>query len=753
MGLLSWLGGGRPWAAPQASPAGAGPTPPPGWSELPAMQRTMSPMGLVIDPTGFRDSLATWANPSFTGQLGHLVSPEAPSGLAHGLAGPGQPVVSRHAETSATASEGRAAVIRQFAEWRVGGAPAAPVARLQRLAAEPLTSARPLQTAETARQLASLLTVVEPPEPDTVTASDPVAPAAVSASPAPVQRSSASDIPVARPRALGLGEPLPALPPTAQAKPAARTSTPLAPEPGVPEGPADSGSQPVVARVSEPDEPAAPAPATMPLLGHASPEPHTPGNTGSAPEAGRSTPKDEPPAQPSSRPAQLQRATAPPPMPEPGGGPPTAVPELPVTPPAPAAPPLGDDPVESRPFQAVEGVAAASTHDSSVPASAEVAATEQARPLLGGNVLEVHPDSATHHPETGPGRPEPEQPPAVQQQPVQLQRAPETPAMAGSTGDSAPVQPQEAAAPPPSAPLLGDNHIQAHADSALEPPEPRSASEPVPPQRESAGGAPAPGQRAVPAQATELVVPLVAQRSMQLLSHVPAPADDGPGPLPGPPVPAAPVVPARWSSPGEPGGGSGSLGRQQPTPVTPGPPASSGAVPVQRSVALTTPSRPLTATPAARATRVSGPDMAGSPAGGVVDAGSVAVAAGVAQRMADGSVVFRRPQVQRDGGTPPEATQQSEPSPEPLPEGSTPSQPPPAGPETGPETGPEAGPPAGADTAAAAAAGAAGGSTGAGTPKVTDELVRALFAPLSRMLKTELRLERERAGFLINLRH
>ncbi|MBC3993737.1 hypothetical protein H8N00_33680, partial [Streptomyces sp. AC563] len=42
---------------------------------------------------------------------------------------------------------------------------------------------------------------------------------------------------------------------------------------------------------------------------------------------------------------------------------------------------------------------------------------------------------------------------------------------------------------------------------------------------------------------------------------------------------------------------------------------------------------------------------------------------------------------------------------------------------------------------------------GRGAPAVTDELVRALFAPLSRLLKAELRLERERAGFLIETRH
>jgi hypothetical protein len=38
-------------------------------------------------------------------------------------------------------------------------------------------------------------------------------------------------------------------------------------------------------------------------------------------------------------------------------------------------------------------------------------------------------------------------------------------------------------------------------------------------------------------------------------------------------------------------------------------------------------------------------------------------------------------------------------------------------------------------------------------PHVDDELVRALFPRLSRLIKAELRLDRERAGFLINTRH
>ncbi|MDW6057732.1 hypothetical protein SAZ11_06330 [Streptomyces sp. FXJ1.4098] len=56
----------------------------PGWLELPALQRTVAEPKLVTDPSGFRDSLDTWRDSSFLTPLGHLVSPEAPSGLGTG---------------------------------------------------------------------------------------------------------------------------------------------------------------------------------------------------------------------------------------------------------------------------------------------------------------------------------------------------------------------------------------------------------------------------------------------------------------------------------------------------------------------------------------------------------------------------------------------------------------------------------------------------------------------------------------------
>ncbi|MCX4846571.1 hypothetical protein [Streptomyces sp. NBC_00893] len=125
-------------------------------------------------------------------------------------------------------------------------------------------------------------------------------------------------------------------------------------------------------------------------------------------------------------------------------------------------------------------------------------------------------------------------------------------------------------------------------------------------------------------------------------------------------------------------------------------------------------------------------------------AGSAAVAAGVAQRMADGSVVFGSPPPSYSASVVQRETESEEPPPPDPPQDAVPEA------EPAPEPGPTAeahGAP-GASGASAASAGASGGA-----PVVTDELVRALYAPLSRLFKADLRLERERAGFLINTRH
>lgn len=121
-------------------------------------------------------------------------------------------------------------------------------------------------------------------------------------------------------------------------------------------------------------------------------------------------------------------------------------------------------------------------------------------------------------------------------------------------------------------------------------------------------------------------------------------------------------------------------------------------------------------------------------------AGSAAVAAGVAQRMADGSVVFGAPPPSYSAPVVQRETESEEPPPPDPPQDTAA--------EPGPE--PEPGPTAEAHGAPGASAPA---PAHGGAPVVTDELVRALYAPLSRLFKADLRLERERAGFLINTRH
>lgn len=162
-------------------------------------------------------------------------------------------------------------------------------------------------------------------------------------------------------------------------------------------------------------------------------------------------------------------------------------------------------------------------------------------------------------------------------------------------------------------------------------------------------------------------------------------------------------------------------------------------VPLQRSAVPAAPA----AVPVQRRAAVGAPPVPGSVSRNdsgarLPTAGAFAVAAGVAQRMADGSVVFSSPAAPPSSGTSRPVVQRD---PE-LGE-----EPPPADPV--PEGTPE--PPAAEADASPPHAGAAPGKAGA--TAVTDELVRALYAPLSRLFKADLRLERERAGFLINTRH
>ncbi|MCX4533841.1 hypothetical protein [Streptomyces sp. NBC_01669] len=337
-------------------------------------------------------------------------------------------------------------------------------------------------------------------------------------------------------------------------------------------------------------------------------------------------------------------------------------------------------------------------------------------------------------------------------------------AAAGTGSDPVPVSrsaegtgPEEVKRGPEegTAPLLGDDPLVASPPETAAPQEQAgSSAEPVTPT-------PAPVQRTalapvqrtasapanVPTTPSLPVAPLLADRPLPIQA---ARTETG---LRGATATAAPVqrspeeavspvvVPVRWVPAASRATGNGTgTGTVQRTAVPLR--EALGPVPVPAPSPLPPPP------PAVQRQSVSGPPAPRSrnpvvPA--IPSAGSVAVAAGVAQRMADGSVVFgtaptgiSQPVVQRE-------TETSEPPP------------PPPDPEPDPDPESEAGPatePGGEGTGAGSSpVPGSVGHTGQGGPPVTDELVRALYGPLSRLLKADLRLERERAGFLIRTRH
>ena len=335
----------------------------------------------------------------------------------------------------------------------------------------------------------------------------------------------------------------------------------------------------------------------------------------------------------------------------------------------------------------------------------------------------------------GLGAPLPGLPPTAQRRAVrppappsaQVQRAPEP--MEARAEPEAHQGPQDATAEPETmAPLLGGAPL-------TEPAAGDPLPQPVTGGAEGSSHEPAaPVQRATPRAVDRPTAPLLGDRPLPLRTTAAPPAEavvqrapesagtDGgaPGPSPFAPAPPGPppAVAVRWTAPD--------------AGLAPGAPAA----PVRRAVSSV---QRQTPPPPARPEPFTGrgPRVPAS----VRSAGAFAVAAGVAQRMADGSVVF--PSAPRDGTSRPVVQRDPETAGEP---------PPPPLPEPDPEPGPEPGPAAAERPPATTATSTSPDGTPQ-TPPVTDELVRALYAPLSRLLKADLRLERERSGFLINTRH
>ncbi|WP_157987134.1 hypothetical protein [Streptomyces atratus] len=341
-------------------------------------------------------------------------------------------------------------------------------------------------------------------------------------------------------------------------------------------------------------------------------------------------------------------------------------------------------------------------------------------------------------------------------------------------GGEAPEAAQEPVAPAsepdsggPTAPLLGDSPLLPAASDSTPQGSPTPAVQRTP--------AVPPQAPLVPPPNTAPVAPLLADRPVTLQNGrsggpgavqrsavdgvVPSsPAGAGPMSVPGAePVSLADAVPVRWTS-----SGAGAPSMAAATPSVPaalqrtvtapgqGTGAPSPPLPALQRQAAGGPPVPRSLPGSGSRTAPSAAHAPSAPGTSFTSAGSVAVAAGVAQRMADGSVVFGSPSppysspvVQREA----ETTEPPPPEPPPAPEPE---------PEPEPEPGPMAedhGAPGAAASAPGAPPGQSGGHGGAGAPVVTDELVRALYTPLSRLFKADLRLERERAGFLINTRH
>ncbi|MFD5112108.1 hypothetical protein ACFWNG_07330 [Streptomyces sp. NPDC058391] len=333
---------------------------------------------------------------------------------------------------------------------------------------------------------------------------------------------------------------------------------------------------------------------------------------------------------------------------------------------------------------------------------------------------------------------------------------PESPPDTDAPVDTPAVTPVDAPPDTPTGPLLGDapplvqHHPHQHVQRATESEPERPGAPALAP-----GSVPVPVQRfaaphalpRLPEPASGPVVPLLAQRAVPLFATGP----DAPmAPAPRGATPEPPAVPVRWSAPGPEAAAQRSYAAGQVTvareAVGTGTGAAAGTAPASLGAApgsvppRTAQRHALGSPPVPRS--VSSGTAAPSPA--FRDAGSVAVAAGVAQRMADGSVVFGGAHVVQ------RAAESSEPPPpDPLPEAEPQPEPDPGlDPGSAFPDAADGGAPRGTESAVAGSPG-----RGTGTPPVTDELVRALYAPLSRLLKADLRLERERAGFLINTRH
>jgi hypothetical protein len=754
---------------PATSPRSAETT----WRALPTLQRVSGEVELVAPRDAFASSLSSWQNPSFLGPLGHTVDPHGPSGVVEGLAAP----VAARSDLTGDLAGGmplrpvappprpslQRMGVQQMAGQQAAGEPTTEAVPDPAFAAPPPWRVQAVPAAVTPPVL-TRAAPVEAPRLDLPVVAQRHPSAVVQRAPDPVTQSPPT------PTTATLATPAAPMPPAPAGEPpplVLRTAASSTPVPTV----ARANDEPTTAAVSAaaPVPVTAPVPATPPVPVHplapATPDVQRTASVPPVPTAPLLA--EEPPV----RSAPVDVPGGPVPHPVRQEQPAAATTSLPVVTRAEAVPEAGATaprpdvttptltgpaavPVVSRATATATAAAPAPLEpDSSTAAPRESAATAPtlpgpAVPLVSRSADSVDPPAATSEGARESGTPGVD---------TGVDTAELPPPASGSVGGTrSPVVSRTAAGP-----LLGEPIGTAT---------PSTASGPASSPRRLGLGPP-------------LTDPTAVQRAVPLAT---APSQAGP-----PPAPAwsdDPVRPAVHSGPVETGATAGSRPAEPPDGTDP--------LPLPPSLQLSTdvdpvlPVRPLLGTgsspTAAAATTVqraaepakASPVGAAPPVGAALpvaqpgtvapflppvpatttlsrsiatealppprpalDPASAAIQAGIAHRDTDGSVVFGPPPVA--AGAP--AVQRAFEAEDPPPGAPTSS----LGPEATP--GPAADPPVTGPVTGPVPAAGAGGPAVAGAPNL-DELARRLFDPLSAHIKAELRLDRERAGLVTDLR-
>ena len=662
------------------------------WRTLPPPPTVLRSAATTVDAGAFRDRLSSWRDPSFLAPLRHQIDPGGPVGLVTGLACP-QPQTYYRGRPLPLATRPPAPVQRSA----VPRNPSALTAALDVDLAPVSLPAIPAEPELTSTDLVGAMAHEPPGLPAEPSAENPEMPVAGPDQP--------GEAPLVSHREAG--------PVTAQRQ--------LAPDPPQPPLKHRLGLGAPLNNPAGSQAPAVPVPGP-PLVARsvAAPSPNTASRTPrrlvlpepASPSAGPA--ERIPPIPVSVQPAPADPAPRPrPEPPNPASAGDTQAADAPTwaTPSGEALVPI--EPVGHTP------------HGDAAPADGPPGPLPAEAPLTGALPLVTHAIEPFIPHTTAPFLPGPTPLPAAQaaiQRSVLPVRGPASAAW-GAVQESVP----SAEAPP------GNPQTRPPAPASASRPAtaPTSAAQPVtPPARPPAvpGPVPAlvtpdPGPAYPPAGPLDLL--LVTAQRLPPVPPVPTAIPPGPefAPLLGdrPPARVLDAPPAPGS---------------QPAPATRVADIPRGT-PVQRSVQTPVP----LSQPGGRADVTPGGPAPGAqePAAAFVDPGAIAVTRGLAHRDPDGSVIFDLGPAPAPSLPLPETVQRQDASGPPGAPGPSPGSEPPAAAALSPSV------------QATATAPAVGHAPAPASPPL-DELARQLFGPLSARLKAELRLDRERAGLLTDLR-